>query len=203
MESDLQAAKHNIKQLRYNNEKLQRERDILNLRIREQSYSLELMHRKDRIYAEKCEELKETRKELARIEEKITTINSRDLVRENTLLQEDIAASHAQVQSLEEKTDEMKAQNVRMEQKVDVLSNKFDKLCYVLSGQERSPSNFPIPLESERRIVCSETPTTLGSEMLVSEPTLVMSERSSNCVSRTGRSAAQVVKLPPIKKKSS
>lgn len=202
MEADLQAAKHNIKQLQYNNDRLQREREILNLRIREQSNSLILMHKKDKISAEKCEELKETKKELARIEQKITTINSRDFVRENTLLQGDIAASQAQVQSLEEKTDVMQAQNFRMEQKVDVLSNKIDTLCNVLSGLDRSPSNFLIPLESERTIVCSETPTTLGSEMLVSEPTLVMSERSSRCVSRTGKSAAQVVKLPPIKKKS-
>ncbi|XP_052064142.1 uncharacterized protein LOC127704228 [Mytilus californianus] len=203
MESDLQEARQNIRQLQCFNDRLQREREALNLRIREQANSLKLMHRKDEIYAEKCKELNQTKKELKRIEERIATIDSRDLVRENTLLQEDIAASKAQVQSLEEKTDVMRIQSIRMEQKVDGLNNKVDTLINLVSGQAIIPSGTsyaPITLESELTLVGSETSSTPVPIMLESEPTLVMSERSSRYVPRPGISAAQVVKLPPIKR---
>ncbi|CAC5417219.1 unnamed protein product [Mytilus coruscus] len=185
LKSDLQEARENIKQLQDLNSKLQHEQQTLIFRTRDQAYSLQLSQRKDEIYAKQCKELDRTKNKLKLAEKKLSKIESKDFVRQHTLLLDEVAASKEQ--SLEEKCEYMQRQNIRMEHKLDEINIKLDTLFNMMYEPRCLPSG-----RSSRSV-----PFTLGSG-----PTILMSGRSSESGRITGRSAAQVVKLPQIKRVS-
>lgn len=189
--SDLQVSSKSIKELQDANSKLEREITALRSRIRELNISLKSSQRIDKNSSEVIrQELDETKNKLQLAEEKLSRINSKDFVIENTLLADELSKTKDKVQSLTEKTDEMQRQNYRMEEKIDVIVaslglqavsvptiNRFGEISIPNSDRESVPIKGRSPVPN----------TMIGSATVAS-------------VSNTRLGSAQVAKLPPINK---
>lgn len=121
LESALQQAREDIKRLKDTVSRLQREKDGLELKIKELKISLKCTNMKDAKYMQKCEELKQIKSQLEQVEKQLTdaTLNAQTPV--------------PNFQEYRKKTDDMIEQNIRME-------GKIDDLMKMLSGTTIQPS---------------------------------------------------------------